>query len=195
VVEKLILKLPLASLLVKVTVLALLDPTATVPKAALAGAAESGFCPVAVRFTSWGVPAALSLMVTSPEMLPAIEGVAVTLMVHSFPGCTAPLVQLSVSAKSPLAATADTLSAPVPVLVTAMALDELVVPTICGVKVKLVGDKLTEGSVTDKVKLKTVPNSLAPPFSVVPYKFPLVAWISPAKGRLPSVQLVWEQKL
>jgi hypothetical protein len=42
---------------------------------------------------------------------------------------------------------------------------------------------------------QTAPLSLAPPFSVVPYKSPLVAWTSRAVGFSPSVQLLWEQKL
>ncbi len=37
------------------------------------------------------------------------------------------------------------------------------------------------------VILKTVPTPLAPPSSVVPYRFPSVAWTSPAWGEAPSV--------
>jgi hypothetical protein len=128
--ERLRLKLPLGSLLVRVTVFGLLDPTATVPKERLVGVAVSGISPVAVRFTICGELAALSFIVTSPERLPASVGVAITLIVHFFPVRTGAPVQLSVSAKSPLMAILATLSAPIPVLVTVTVLDELVVPTI-----------------------------------------------------------------
>lgn len=52
------------------------------------------------------------------------------------------------------------------------------------------------------VILKTVPQPLplhsvvlAPPLPDVPYKFPSVAWTSPANGFEPSVQPLFEQKL
>jgi hypothetical protein len=47
-------------------------------------------------------------------------------------------------------------------------------------------------------RLKIVPSLLAPPLQAVPYRSPLVAWTSPAKGSHPSVQfgkLPCEQKL
>src|SRR5579872_2873282 len=49
-------------------------------------------------------------------------------------------------------------------------------------------------SVPPGVILKNVPPIFPPP-EVVPYKFPLVAWSSPAEGHSPSGQLLWEQKL
>src|ERR1035441_6472385 len=49
-------------------------------------------------------------------------------------------------------------------------------------------------------RLKTVPQvkpeqALAPPSAVVPYKFPLVSWTSPAAGYWPSAQAVCEKKV
>src|SRR5580704_10430225 len=49
-------------------------------------------------------------------------------------------------------------------------------------------------------RLKTVPQvkpeqALAPPSAVVPYKYPLVSWTSPAAGYWPSAQVGCEQKL
>jgi hypothetical protein len=44
-------------------------------------------------------------------------------------------------------------------------------------------------------RLKTVPSPSAPPSAVVPYKFPLVSWTSPAAGCWPSAQAGCEQKL
>jgi hypothetical protein len=38
-------------------------------------------------------------------------------------------------------------------------------------------------------------SSLAPPYAVVPYKSPFVAWTSLAAGPSPSVHPLWAQEL
>src|SRR5438552_17367772 len=73
-------------LLLALTVFAvLLAPAVSVPKARLVGEREIGGSLVPARFTNWGETTALSLMVISPEMLPATEGVKVTMIEHLAP--------------------------------------------------------------------------------------------------------------
>src|SRR5580700_1440082 len=55
-----------------------------------------------------------------------------------------------------------------PGFVSVMVFSTLVVPVSCPANVTLVGDNFTAGPVTDKLKLKAVPQPLAPPPFVVP---------------------------
>jgi hypothetical protein len=74
----------------------------------------AGFAtPVPVRATVCGLEAALSVMIRNPVRAPAAVGVKVTEMVHSAPAARLG-TQVSVAAKSPLAAMRETLSATLP---------------------------------------------------------------------------------
>jgi hypothetical protein len=57
---------------------ALVVPTATLPKFRFAGLKETGVTPVPLRFIRCGEPAALSLTVISPGILPETDGVKTT---------------------------------------------------------------------------------------------------------------------
>lgn len=71
------------SLFVTVTILAaLLVPTATCPKARLAGVRLTGSTPVPLTETTWGLLAALSVMVMVPLCAPATVGANVTIIEH-----------------------------------------------------------------------------------------------------------------
>jgi hypothetical protein len=84
--------------------------------------------PVPDKLTVWGLPAALSTIVTVPVRVPATVGENVTLIVQLPPGATlAPQVLLC--AKSPDAAWLVIDSGPVPVLVSVTVRALLVVPT------------------------------------------------------------------
>lgn len=61
---------------------AVVVPTVTVPNDKLTGDSESGAKPLPVIFTSWGEFAALLVRVISPERLPGMVGVNVTVMVQ-----------------------------------------------------------------------------------------------------------------
>src|SRR5215469_14228251 len=60
-------------------------PTATVPNERLVGEKESGARPVPAKFTSCGEFKALSVMVISPEIPPAAEGVNVAVILQFAP--------------------------------------------------------------------------------------------------------------
>jgi hypothetical protein len=89
--------------------------------------------PVPLKFTTCGLPLALSVSVRLPERLPAAVGVKVTLITQ-FPlaatGAPVPqVVPLAATAKSPVAAMLVKVKDAVPLLVTVTALAALVVPT------------------------------------------------------------------
>ena len=70
--------------LVRVMVCALLeDPTLSVPKVRTVALRPTvGVVPVPMRLTAWGLPAALSTMLTEAVRLPEVEGVNVTVIVQ-----------------------------------------------------------------------------------------------------------------
>ena len=117
-------------LFVRFTVFAvLLAPTVSVPKARLVGEREIDVSPVPARFTNWGETTALSLIVISPEMLPATEGVKVTMIVHLAPTAKVDglIEQVLLWVKFPLAFIDVIANAVVPLLVSVMAFPALVV--------------------------------------------------------------------
>jgi hypothetical protein len=79
----------------------LLVPTDWLAKVRLAGETPAeGAAPVPVRLTAWGLPLALSVMLTEAVRLPLAVGVKVTLIVQLPPAATE-LPQVLVWAKSP----------------------------------------------------------------------------------------------
>jgi len=101
--------------------------------------------PLPPKLTTCGLPAALSVMITEPVLLPAAAGVKVTLMVQLAP--TAKLAPQVLSwAKSPVATMLVINKAAVPVLLMVTACGVLVVPKGWLEKVRLVADKLTSGA-------------------------------------------------
>ena len=111
--------------LVRVTACAVLVvPTDWLPKERLAGARlTAGAVPVPVRLTVWGLPTALSAMVSEGARLPLADGVKVTLIVQLAPAATLD-PQLLVCAKSPglvpVSAMLEMLKAEFPVLFRVM---------------------------------------------------------------------------
>jgi hypothetical protein len=100
--------------------------------------------PLPPKDTTCGLPAALSVIVIEPFLLPSAVGVKVTLMVQL--AATARVVpQVLVCAKSPVATMLVIFRAAVPGLLNVTACGGLVVPKGWLAKVKLVGDKLTRG--------------------------------------------------
>ena len=95
----------------------LIVPTATLPKLRLAGekvASGAVDVPDPDRLTAWGLPVALSAIVSVPVRVPDIVGANVTLIVQCAPARTeAP--QVLVWAKSPLAPMLVTLNVALPV--------------------------------------------------------------------------------
>jgi hypothetical protein len=87
--------------------------------------------PVPVRRTTCGLPRALSVSVSAPTLEPAVVGVYVTLITQFVVGCSATFVQLSVSAKSPLAVMLEKVIGTVPSFVAVMGSGLLATPTCC----------------------------------------------------------------
>jgi len=110
-------------------------------------AAKLKSVPVPDRATVWGLPVALSVMVTVPLAAPAAVGEKVTLIVQVALAAIDALVQELVSAKPALAATALTVKAALPLLVTVTVCALLVVPFSWLPKEREVGDKETPGPV------------------------------------------------
>jgi len=112
--------------------------------------APIGVEPVPERATIWGLPLALSLMLTEAVRLPLAVGVKVTLIVQFPPGATE-LPQVLVWAKSlafvPVIARLARVKAPLPTLARAMVRTALVVLTDWLAKVRLDGERLTTGEV------------------------------------------------
>ena len=65
---------------------ALVVPTATVPKAKVAGVSATGSSPEPFRLMLCGLLLALSEMLTAPVCEPLVFGVNVTVIVHFAPG-------------------------------------------------------------------------------------------------------------
>jgi len=79
-----------------------------------------------------------------PVKLPVVVGVKVTLIVQVLPAASVPgRVQVSVSAKSPVAAPTEIVVLAVPVFFTVTALLELVVFSACAANVSLAGVTVT----------------------------------------------------
>jgi hypothetical protein len=133
--------------LVRVIVWAVLvAPTDWFPKARLVGETlATRAVPVPERLTFWGLPVALSVMVSEAARLPLAEGLKVTLIVQVAPAATE-LPQLLVWAKSlalvPETAMLVTLKAALPELVRVIVWAVLVAPTVWLAKVRLVGERL-----------------------------------------------------
>ena len=105
-----------------------------------------GPLPVPVRFTVWGLPVALSVMVTVAVRVPGAVGVKVTLIVQFAPGTTV-FAQLLVWPKSPelvpVTVKLVMLKFAVPLLVRVTACAGLVVLTVWLANVKVEAERLT----------------------------------------------------
>jgi len=107
---------------------ALVVPTATVPKERLVGEMATAFIPVPLRLTVCGLPAALSLIASTPVRVPTTVGVKVTEIEQLRPAARlAP--QLLVCEKSPVVAMLAIMSDAFPVLLSLTDFAELVVLT------------------------------------------------------------------
>jgi hypothetical protein len=120
---------------------ALVLPTATLPKARVAGENVTGASPVPVRPTSCGEFVALSLIVIPPVMAPVAVGVNVAIIVQVAPAFNV-LPHVFVWPKSPLTVIAIAVLA-VPVFFTVIILLALVLPTAVEVKASLAGVAVT----------------------------------------------------
>ena len=98
--------------------------------------------PVPLKVTLWGLLGASSVKVRVPVREPEAVGLKVTLTVQLAPAAMR-VLQLSVSIKSPLTATPLIFRVIFPVFVSVIVLAELVVPTVCLPKERLVGERLT----------------------------------------------------
>jgi hypothetical protein len=155
--------------------------------------------PLPPKFTTCGLPAALSLMVMEPVRLPAAVGVNVTLMVQLAP--TAKLApQVLSCAKSPVATMLVIIKAAEPVLLNVTACGALVVPKGWLEKVRLMTDKLTTGAGRPS-PASTIVCGLSEALSVMvtePYRFPgevgakatVIVHVNPTATLAPQV-LVW----
>ncbi len=100
--------------------------------------------PMPVSPTACGLPAALSVIVTSPVRLPVVVGVKVTLIVQLAAGATVP-PQVFVRSKSPLATMLVMVNRALPALVKVTDCGGLVVPTTA-CRVRLPGPRATAGA-------------------------------------------------
>jgi len=132
--------------LVRVTVWALLViAIGSLPNERLVGERlAAAAVPVPERLRDWGLPPALSVMLTEAERLPLVVGSKVTLIVQLPPAATE-VPQVLVCAKSPVlapvSAMLETLSAAVPLLVRVAVSVPLVVLTASLPKARLVGER------------------------------------------------------
>jgi hypothetical protein len=130
---------------------ALATPTGWLPNASDVGdKVTAGAVPVPVRATVWGLFAALSVMVSAPDLAPVAVGLNVTLMEQFAPAATL-VPQLFVCEKSPLLVPVNVMlvrvNAAVPLLVSVTARAALPVPTCWLPNASDVGDSVTEGAV------------------------------------------------
>jgi len=164
------------SLLVTVTVfVALVTPTATLPKAKLTGENVKGAMPVPVRPATCGDFVVLATTVIAPPMLPVTVGENVTVIVQVAPPVSvAP--QVVVLPKSPLAVMDESVAVEVPVFFMVMTFPALVEPTAVAVKVSLVG-----------VKVKVADEEVPVPFRVTLWgEFDALSVIAIEPLRLPA---------
>jgi len=111
--------------------------------------------PVPARVTTWGLPAALSVMVRVPASAPTAGGVNVTLMVQLPPAVTVP-AHVFVWAKFTLALILAIVKVAVPEFVSVTGWAALVAPTGWPVKVRLVAERLTSGAGAPTPESRTV---------------------------------------
>ncbi len=188
-------------LLVRVAVsVPLVVLTASLPKARLVGERPAAtVVPVPERLRDWGLPVALSVMLTEAERLPLVVGSKVTLIVQLPPAATE-LPQVLVSAKSPGLAPAsamlETLSAAVPLLVRVAVSVPLVVLTASLPKARLVGERpaATVVPVPERLRDWGLPVALSVMLTeaerlplVVGSKVTLIVQLPPAATELPQV--------
>ena len=102
--------------------------------------------PVPARFTTSGLLASLSVIVTAAALVPVAVGVNVALIVQ-FPPAASELPQVFVAAKSPLSVPVTAIplmaKADAPLLVSVVLCALLVDPTVWFPKLKLLLDRLT----------------------------------------------------
>ena len=117
----------------------------------------TGPLPVPAKVMVWGLPVALSVMVTDAERDPGAVGEKVTLIVQLFPIVTG-LPQVLVWAKSPefvpVTVTAVIFNVAFPVLFTVTVWAVLVEPTFCALKVKFEAVRPTTGPLPVPLKPK-----------------------------------------
>jgi hypothetical protein len=101
--------------------------------------------PVPVRPTVCGLPAALSVIVIKPVLVPVAVGVNVTLIMQLLPPGIPP-PQVFVCAKSPLATMLPMLRGALPTLRSVTVCGEVVMPTVWLAKLRLAGVRLTPGT-------------------------------------------------
>jgi len=104
-------------------------------------------CPPPLKATVCGEPPALSVIVKVPARVPAAVGVKVTEIMQPDPAPTL-VPQLFVWAKSPDATIDAMVRLAVPEFVIVIVCAALVVPSVCGEKVRLVSERVTVGAVT-----------------------------------------------
>lgn len=117
-----------------------------------AAAAREKSLALPVRLTECGLPAALSLMASEPERLPAAVGAKVTLNVQLAEGATVE-PQVLLSEKSPVTATLEMVSGPSPVLLRVTVWTELVVLTCCA-------EKFSPDAESETVGMTPLPESI-----------------------------------
>src|SRR5213082_2545082 len=113
----------------------------------------NGTTPVPVRVTSWGLPLALSVILSVPVLAPTAVGVNVTLIVQLAPAASA-LPQLLVWSKSPLIAIAAIFSVALPALLSVTVSGALVLPTSCLAKLRLASDRVASGPLKNAVPVR-----------------------------------------
>jgi hypothetical protein len=145
-----ILNAPVPEFLSVTAVAALVAPSCVLANATDVGdRVTAGAVPVPVKATVWGLPVALSVMETVPDLAPVAEGVKVTLIEQMAPAAKLE-PQVFVCAKSvllvPVIAMPNMLSVPVPLLVIVTTLAALVAPTNWLPNARDVGDRVTAGA-------------------------------------------------
>ena len=144
------------------------------------GGAKVKSCPVPIRLTVCGLPAALSVIVMVPVRFPPAVGLNVTAMAQFAPAATLD-PQVLVSAKSPALAPEIamlvTLSAAFPLFESVTICGAVVISNNSEVKVRLTGDRPTMGPVP--VPLRTT-------FCVLPATPLLLSVTVNVPVRLPS---------
>jgi len=188
-------------LLVRVAVsVPLVVLTASLPKARLVGERPAAtVVPVPERLRDWGLPVALSVMLTEAVRLPLVVGSKVTLIVQLPPAVTE-TPQVLVSAKSPGLAPAsampERLSAAFPLLVRVAVIVPLLVLTASLPKERLVGERLaaTVVPVPERLRDWGLPVALSAMLTeavrlplVVGSKVTLIVQFPPAATELPQV--------
>jgi hypothetical protein len=135
------------SLLVRATIFAAeVVPTATEPKAKVVGLKVYGNSPVPLSATVCGESGALSMMASEPVRAPAIDGVKVTVTLHTPRALIVEPQLLLATAKFPVAVIELRLTSDGPLFVILMDFEALVVFATCGLKTRLGGEGVTVGA-------------------------------------------------